>query len=74
MEATEVNEIKEYRADGWPLCPQCEEDELYSLLQWDGIKERPPLAEWIAAGLRCYRCNWSKMPLDKPWIGGNITT
>lgn len=50
--------IKEYRADGWPLCPQCEEDELYSLLQWNGEGERPPLADYIAAGLRCYCCWW----------------
>lgn len=54
-----MNKIKEYRADGWPLCPQCEEDELYSLLQWNGDGERPLLADYIAAGLRCYRCWWA---------------
>lgn len=51
--------ITEYRADGWPLCPQCEEDELYSLLAWNGDGERPPIQAYIAAGLRCYYCGWS---------------
>jgi hypothetical protein len=51
-------QITEYRADGWPLCPHCGEDELWSQLHWDGLTDRPPLAAWLAAGLRCYRCNW----------------
>lgn len=46
----------EFRADGWPLCPQCGEDELYSLLNWNGQGDRPAMIEWIQAGLRCYRC------------------
>ena len=57
-----MNAIKEYRADGWPLCPCCGEDELWSRLQWDGLTERPPLSEWIAVGLSCYYCGWSNEP------------
>lgn len=48
----------EFRADGWPLCPQCGDDELYSLLYWNGLTERPPLREWIDAGMKCYLCGW----------------
>lgn len=47
-----------YRPDGWPLCPQCGEDELWSPLEWLGEESRPPLEEWIAAGMQCYRCGW----------------
>jgi hypothetical protein len=59
MPATEM--AQEYRKDGWPLCPQCEEDELYSLvmLRWAGQGERPSLADCFAGQFRCYRCNWS---------------
>ncbi len=46
------------RADGWPLCPCCEEDELFSQLHWNGKGERPPMQAWIDAGLRCYQCGW----------------
>lgn len=49
----------EYRADGWPLCPSCGEDELWSPLLPDPIDSKPPISAYIAAGLRCYRCNWS---------------
>lgn len=38
--------IKERRPDGWPLCPICEEDELYSL-------DAPATPETICG---CYRC------------------
>ena len=55
-----MNEIKEYRADGWPLCPCCGEDELWSALNWNGEGDRPPLSDYIAAGLVCYYCNWSQ--------------
>jgi predicted RNA-binding Zn-ribbon protein involved in translation (DUF1610 family) len=37
------------RADNWPLCPGCGEDELYDL-------STPPLA---TNTLRCYRCGWA---------------
>jgi hypothetical protein len=53
-------DVYEYRADGWPLCPRCGEDELWSLLQWNGEGERPPMSEYIVAGLSCYYCSWTK--------------
>lgn len=54
-------EFKEHRTDGWPLCPRCEEDELWSLLQWNGEGERPPLQAYIDAGLTCYLCQWTNI-------------
>jgi len=48
----------ETRRDGWPLCPVCGEDELYSLFFWDGEGERPSMQAWIDHGLRCYRCSY----------------
>lgn len=38
------------RPDGWPLCPQCGEDELYSLAN-------PATVETIVG---CYRCSWPR--------------
>ena len=43
----------EFRRDGWPFCPRCEDDELYSLLMLDyhglpGQGEPPTLAECLA--------------------------
>jgi hypothetical protein len=68
-----VNEtIHEWRADGWPLCPRCGEDELYSLLHWDGKGQKPPMSEWLNAGLRCYYCHWSDLDeLMKTKVDGN---
>ena len=55
-------QIYKYRADGWPLCPNCGEDELWSKLIWQGAGECPPIAHYIKAGLSCYRCGWSNEP------------
>lgn len=49
---------EEKRKDGWPLCPRCGEDELWSGLAWDGTGARPPMKRWIMAGLTCYKCSW----------------
>lgn len=51
----------EFRPDGWPLCPQCGEDELYSELMLDylGEGERPIVQDCIAGEMACYYCNWS---------------
>lgn len=46
---------REFRKDGWPLCPQCGEDELYSLCV-------PATAETITG---CYRCSWTP-PAPEP--------
>jgi hypothetical protein len=51
--------LTKFRKDGWPLCPICDEDELWSPLEWGHNNEPvPSLGEFMAAGLRCYRCNW----------------
>jgi hypothetical protein len=39
---------REFRADGWPLCPRCGEDELWS----NAIQ---PTIETIVG---CYFCRW----------------
>lgn len=60
------NPFTEFRKDGWPLCPRCEEDELYSLylMTSHGIarqitEEEIPLLELLGYPFRCYHCNWS---------------
>ena len=53
--------FKELRADGWPLCPSCGEDELHNSPIWTGTV-RPPLTDLISMGLACYRCNWKFVP------------
>lgn len=47
-----------FRADGWPLCPRCGEDELWSPYWWDGQGEKPSVQVWIDAGLTCYACQY----------------
>lgn len=47
----------EHRKDGWPLCPQCGEDELGSLLVWL-TETPPPVQDFIDAGMWCYACGW----------------
>ncbi len=47
-----------FRSDGWPHCPSCGADELYSLANWPSADERPSL-EWFLERLDgCYGCNW----------------
>lgn len=56
------NRFSAYRQDGWPLCPRCEEDELYSvvMLGYADIRQpRPTLEDCLAGGFGCYRCGWS---------------
>ena len=43
---------REFRDDGWPLCPQCGEDELWS-------PASPATIETISG---CYRCDWKAPP------------
>lgn len=47
MKATDAS-FTERRKDGWPLCPRCGEDELWSNEPHDGNA-------YIAG---CYRCTW----------------
>lgn len=55
----------EFRADGWPNCPRCGQDELHNSPIWTGM-ERPPLTAFIAQGLTCYQCNWKFHPNADP--------
>ncbi len=50
-----------FRQDGWPFCPSCHQDELYStiMMAWDGQEPRPTLEECMAGELKCYACQWS---------------
>lgn len=56
-------EAVEYRRDGWPHCPGCGEDELYSdlMMRWNGTTPRPTLAECHAHEFCCYACGWRGM-------------
>jgi hypothetical protein len=52
----ERTEYIEFRKDGWPLCPRCGEDELYSL-RWMGPDPPPSLGEFIDTIEGCYSCH-----------------
>jgi hypothetical protein len=64
----------ETRKDGWPLCPVCSEDELWSGLPWNGEGDRPPMQAWIDHGLRCYKCGWDSDPLTVGAVAWTIAT
>lgn len=49
----------QFRADHWPICPNCGNDELWSPLISYNLDVRPTIQEYIDAGLRCYYCQWS---------------
>jgi hypothetical protein len=53
--------FKEYRKDGWPFCPRCEEDELYShlMLGWSNPDSTPTVQQCIESGMTCYQCSWT---------------
>lgn len=64
----------EFRKDGWPLCPQCGEDELAStlLLSYkDGPV--PTLPECLADEFLCYACHWtSAQPVSETVRGRDV--
>lgn len=45
------------RIDGWPFCPRCDEDELWSPGSMALSLAGAPLSEWLRHDLRCYRCH-----------------
>jgi hypothetical protein len=54
----------DYRADGWPLCPRCGEDELMSTIPLHQANPHlsGPISLVAATPLdpmRCLACNWS---------------
>lgn len=62
----------EYRADGWPLCPNCGEDEMYSLHFSETRRNIPPtLGEYLSRPLRCYACAFeADVPMPRILPGG----
>lgn len=59
--------LTEFRADGWPLCPRCGEDEVMSHLALPAIMayhdshgQNPPLQDYLNASLQCLYCGWSR--------------
>lgn len=56
----------EFTHQGWPLCPKCGENELWSPfhppIEWDLEERQRNMALYIASGLTCYQCGWSMPP------------
>ena len=53
----EWSQFTRFRADGWPLCPGCGEDELWT--PWTPTAgEEAGLDDYVANKLRCYACRW----------------
>lgn len=70
----------DFRSDGWPFCPFCKEDELYSVEMMTfaselakGKKteaERPTPLQCMRGVMRCYRCGWGSDILPRrTWFG-----
>ena len=53
----------DYRKDGWPLCPQCGEDELMSLAAIATMTKARPTDP-----MRCYVCHWSGEVPPRPLV------
>lgn len=51
----------DFRQDGWPLCPLCKEDELYSvlMLKCTSAEHKPTVAQCMRDVMRCYKCGWA---------------
>lgn len=55
--------FKEYRKDGWPLCPKCGEDELVSalcILATSVPDRKPTIAECLSNGFHCGWCDFNE--------------
>jgi hypothetical protein len=66
----DLTQFTEFRKDGWPLCPRCGEDELYSRYLPDppALDEQPQdilLRLYLSTGVKCYRCQWESTELAK---------
>ncbi len=54
------DQYKEFREDGWPLCPNCGKDELFNRKFW--LKgSTDTMDNYINNGLRCYYCSWQSL-------------
>jgi hypothetical protein len=58
----------EYREDGWPLCPRCGEDELYTLMPARQQARRPFLGRYFEHRFRCYLCSWAGLIMHPPFL------
>ncbi len=54
----DMHEFEDYRADGWPLCPKCGNDELQNPRVGTGAVTTPTLQAFIQDGLKCLACGW----------------
>ena len=53
----EWQQFMAFRQDGWPLCPRCGEDELWT--PWNPPLEADvTLDDYVGRQLRCYACQW----------------
>lgn len=57
MDATSSPYLQ-YNAVGWPYCPACGENRLWSVLFWDGLGSKPTVTMLVAAGMICGGCGW----------------
>jgi hypothetical protein len=55
-----------FRLDGWPLCPHCGADGLWSDYWWEGTGAKPPVQRYIEAGMTCDQCGWHHGVLPAP--------
>lgn len=62
----------QFRDDGWPTCPGCKSDELFSDLAMNGTSYRnePRRRLHIISGMSCLRCSWRLLPGYR--FGGEI--
>jgi hypothetical protein len=45
-----------FRSDGWPYCPRCDKDEVYTLA--GAAKGRAPILDDLAQDATCNGCGW----------------
>ena len=56
---------KEFRPDGFPLCPDCGQDELYTLdfidIDYSMLIKPIGLEDYLRARLKCYGCTFDSL-------------
>lgn len=55
-----IEQFKDFRKDGWPVCPKCGDEELWcpGFVAWTREEDKPTLAQCYFKGFKCYRCSW----------------
>jgi hypothetical protein len=68
-----MSQYREFRKDGWPFCPCCDEDELanpgFSVAFYNEHQRTPTVEEFLESGLICYLCNWHSSELRPLYPG-----